>query len=572
MGRHLLAHGWTLHGYQEGHRTGHHDFEPERWKGVASKYSPGGDYVFVMLIKPGSGALVNSEKGYEEIYEPGEQIQCDRCGGDGFEPDGWTFEEAKADPVKFNYHHGPEGTIPLTPKAISPFHFKAGREKCQKCSGVGYKQMPPKAVMKPWPKHKANPKGAMWHVEQCGTILQKGVGISTIYANLARGIKPEDNEACDNIRRRCEPYFDQYAHAQDNQDSPDSRTITMGTEDNLTLTLRRNEKMGGMELQFSRKPDDYEESIAWIRDMGIGFRWSRRQGLWYTKYNEHRWGKTMENMDVLETIERLADLEVFEEAIAQEDEVVWSQGFRVALTGKTEILHDGTFWPGTWLEGPNKGKMCHIGDESVRIQRGEHLEAEQVEVEIPAHVPPPGIKIEKFDLIPDRQGRYVPCNLEVITNPADEVEEVVVGEKYTIGTKENGKTGLVPTGEKITRKRKKLDLAIDASYGRTQNDVVVIVDWSRVSRSLHPKLIACGLSIEDMRDKSRWRYGFIGNGSAKVYRAVIEVITPYLEAVSLGKGQILEPDENFSAEIAVGPKFGEKLEVAGVTAQQGSMF
>ena len=557
MGKHLAAHGWTLHGYKEGHRTGHHDFEPERWQGVASKYSPGGDYVFVMLIKPGSGALENSRKGYNETYEPGEQVQCEHCSGDGLEPGGWTYEEAKADPVTFNTQHGPEGTIPLTPNAISPFHFKANREKCKKCHGLGYKQMPPTLVQKPWPKHKANPKGAMWHVEQCGTILQKGVGISTIYDNMGlRGQSAEENAACDNIRRRCEPYYDQCAHAQHNQNGRDARTITMGTEDNLTLTLSYSEMHDGIELRFNRKPDDYQESIIWIREMGIGFRWSRRQGLWYTKYTDGRWQTVNENMDVLETIERLAEIETGDDGLFPAQ--------REAAQRLVDDYHrpEDDFVPDTKIPLP---VLAHDTDGLA---------------EIPAYVPPPGIKIEKFKLVPDEHGRYVPCDLEVITNPADddpEMVEEVVGEKYTIGTKENGKTGLVPTGEKITRKRKKLDLerldlAIDASYGRTNSDVVVIVDWSRVSRSLHPKLLACGVNIEDMRDKTRWRYGFKGAAANRVYKEVVEVIVPYLEAVSLGKGKILEVDDNFRSEIEVAPKFGETLEVAGVKAQQGSMF
>ena len=49
--------------------------------------------------------------------------------------------------------------------------------------------------------------------------------------------------------------------------------------------IRRNEKLNGIEVVFDSKPP--QETIEYL-DKSLGFRWSRRQKLWYAKYTEER--------------------------------------------------------------------------------------------------------------------------------------------------------------------------------------------------------------------------------------------------------------------------------------------
>jgi len=67
---------------------------------------------------------------------------CENCNGTGDQPDGWTYEQAKADPKAWNDHrlemcHGPNHGMVCLVNAISPGDFDGGVERCAKCHGSG---------------------------------------------------------------------------------------------------------------------------------------------------------------------------------------------------------------------------------------------------------------------------------------------------------------------------------------------------------------------------------------------------------------------------------------------------
>jgi hypothetical protein len=50
------------------------------------------------------------------------------------------------------------------------------------------------------------------------------------------------------------------------------------------IEVKENPALGGIEIKFAKRPDD--SIIAQVKR--YGFRWSKRQHLWYAKANETR--------------------------------------------------------------------------------------------------------------------------------------------------------------------------------------------------------------------------------------------------------------------------------------------
>ena len=65
-------------------------------------------------------------------------------------------------------------------------------------------------------------------------------------------------------------------------DKPQARTPASIATDNSAITIRRNEKLNGLELIFTVKPAP--DTINTLK--ALGFRWSHNGGLWYNRYTE----------------------------------------------------------------------------------------------------------------------------------------------------------------------------------------------------------------------------------------------------------------------------------------------
>jgi len=180
LGKALRALGWTLLGWKEDRSDSMTDyFDPESWDGVGTK----GEFVACVDIGP---YHVESRSG-KATYTYATTIAgpCDRCGGTGREPDGWTLEQARANPaiwkrLRLDREHGPGHNVVSLTNAISPLHFgDGGFENCVRCHGtgnlVGKSQQ---VVEQTFPVFQANPKGCTWHVERNGQVVGKGVGLS----------------------------------------------------------------------------------------------------------------------------------------------------------------------------------------------------------------------------------------------------------------------------------------------------------------------------------------------------------------------------------------------------------
>lgn len=183
----LKRRGWTIYGYTPDRSDSMTDyFAPASWEGVAEK-----DDV-VVCVDVGEYQVTHFSGGRTLTRSVPAGV-CPRCNGTGEEPDGWTYQQALADPVGFNrYLAAKLGGGRFYPEdVVSPLHFKGYTEACIICHGSGqlYKS---ESYVEPWPVFHANPPRCTWHVERDGKILAKGTGLS---ACVPRSYEPEKSTA-----------------------------------------------------------------------------------------------------------------------------------------------------------------------------------------------------------------------------------------------------------------------------------------------------------------------------------------------------------------------------------------
>ena len=215
---------------------------------------------------------------------PARGDDCAHCHGSGLEPDGWTFEQAQADPRGFNSTWTGQG-VALLPDVVSPLHFDGqGRQKCTTCSGQGH-AWKLESCVEPWPTFGANPPSRLWHVEKDGRILASGVGLGP-----------------------CADYDSQRAQAAVEQivsrieDAMRARPIPVGETGGMSdvaATIRHNQAHNGIEVVFATKPAEAIRSAL----KALGFRWSQRQGLWYARHTPRTWEKVHTLLGEAETPE-----------------------------------------------------------------------------------------------------------------------------------------------------------------------------------------------------------------------------------------------------------------------------
>jgi len=173
--------------------------------------------------------------------------------GRGLEAAGWTlhgFNEAESDPMADYYK----------PASWSGIASKDGYVVVVDLpeSGIGQEYAKRHEI-----QFRPNPPRKLWHVEMDGRILDSGVGL--------RRCADWDREVREGAVKKI---VDRIEYA-----------LGRPAQTDAEVTIRRNPVKDGIEVIFPAKPDQE------IRDAlkRFGFRWSRRQGLWYVRYRPGLW-------------------------------------------------------------------------------------------------------------------------------------------------------------------------------------------------------------------------------------------------------------------------------------------
>lgn len=277
IGLTLQSRGWRLYGFHEDRSDAMTDYyAPASWDGVAEKDG----YVVVVDVSK-SNNYVLSRSGGRQTQRQARGDDCAHCHGSGLEPDGWTFEQAKADPRGFNRTWTGQG-VALLPDLVSPLHFDGqGRQKCATCNGQGHVwKLEP--CVEPWPTFGSNPPSRLWHVEKDGRVLASGVGLGP----CADYDGQRAQAAVEQIVRRIE-------------DAMHTGPIPACADANVAVTIRHNQAHNGIEVVFASKPAEAIRTAL----KALGFRWSQRQGLWYAHHTPRTWEKVHALLDKAATSE-----------------------------------------------------------------------------------------------------------------------------------------------------------------------------------------------------------------------------------------------------------------------------
>jgi hypothetical protein len=269
LGLALRDRGWTLYGFHEDRSDPMTDYyAPASWDGVAER----GGCVVVVDISPESSLLKRS--GGWRTTKRARGDDCAHCGSSGKEPDGWTLEKARAHPREFNRSWARDVQA-LLPDVNNPRLFDAdGDQKCTRCNGRGHVWKLEEVTL-PWPSFQGNSARKLWHVEKDGRILDSGVSIGPCAGWDQEGATAAVQQIVNRIEAAVAKYEGTTATTADVQDSADGAII------------RRNPEQHGIEVVFPVKPA--EEIRAELKR--LGFRWSRRQGLWYAHFRPSLWSQ-----------------------------------------------------------------------------------------------------------------------------------------------------------------------------------------------------------------------------------------------------------------------------------------
>jgi hypothetical protein len=282
LGLGLRARGWTLYGFHEDRSDPMTDYyAPASWDGVAERRG----YVVVVDISPESSLLKRS--GGWRTTKRVQGDDCAHCGACGKEPDGWALEEARANPREFNRSWAREVEA-LLPDVVNPRLFDCdGDQKCTRCNGRGHSWKLEEVTL-PWPRFQGNLPRKLWHVEKDGRILDSGIGLGP----SADWDRERAMAAVERIVNRIE------AAVARNEGTTATTTVD---RQNSTggVTIRRNPERQGIEVVFPAKPA--EEIRAALKR--LGFRWSRRQGLWYARFGPSLWGQVHDLLGVTDAEE-----------------------------------------------------------------------------------------------------------------------------------------------------------------------------------------------------------------------------------------------------------------------------
>lgn len=133
-----------------------------------------------------------------------------------------------------------------------------------------------------WPGFRACLPRKLWHIEKDGRILESGIGLGP----CADYDKDKAAAAVNRIVDRIEAAI----HRLEGNETPGAAATTNADG----AIIRRNLEKGGIEVVFSARPG--ETIRAGLKR--LKFRWSRRQGLWYARYNASLWDRVHQLLDL----------------------------------------------------------------------------------------------------------------------------------------------------------------------------------------------------------------------------------------------------------------------------------
>jgi len=154
-----------------------------------------------------------------------------------------------------------------------------GRSTAKQSQGDDYDHV---EVTLPWPSFQVCPPRKLWHVEKDGRVLDSGVGLGP----CADCDRDKAAAAVNRIVDRIEAAI----HHPEGNETPGAAATT-NTDG---VIIRRNLEKEGIEVVFSARPD--ETIRAGLKR--LKFRWSRRQGLWYARYNASLWDRVHQLLDL----------------------------------------------------------------------------------------------------------------------------------------------------------------------------------------------------------------------------------------------------------------------------------
>ena len=263
--------GWKTWGYRADKSDSMTDYYcPASWDGVATHDDHPGVVVCVDV-----GSWRADKSGHTETIrgsKPG--ATCERCGGDGIDPSGWTLTTARENPLEYNRDPSirPAGSVALFPHVVSPIPFRDedGCLKCKACGGRGHDLIMTETAGDTWPEFQANPARSKWHVEKGGRIVAKGVGLTTarnaegcarIMARILAAVGRASSGSNPKPRAPKAPASDDDSGGS----GPEGASLSDGT------------RPGYVEVRFPEKPSAEMRSAL----KSAGFRWTRRFGCWY---------------------------------------------------------------------------------------------------------------------------------------------------------------------------------------------------------------------------------------------------------------------------------------------------
>lgn len=374
----LVERGWTLYGYKPDRSDGMTDYyDPANWDGIAEKDG------FVVVVDVGkSNNYILSRSGGRRYTERVRDKDCEHCAGTGQEPGGWTYEAACADQKGYRRWVLALAGVVMTPvlgSAVDARDFKDGRYKCRACHGAGHTWKEVEAV-EPWPIFRANEPRRLWHVEKDGHILASGVGLGP----CADWDRERATAAVEQIVSRIE--------AAVARCKGQTTTGVVGQDSTDGVIIRRNTERQGIEVVFPAKP---AEEIR-VELKRLGFRWSRRQGLWYARFRPSLWSQVHDLLGVSDAEEPASgpSQEVSEPDNPPKPVLDETEAYRIASTpgsATTLAAIDTPPWTMSRLAYQESRALCAGGVPILNARDGREHEAavRQAAAEglpVPAHV------------------------------------------------------------------------------------------------------------------------------------------------------------------------------------------
>jgi len=296
IGRALEDRGARLYGWKEDRSDSMTDYyDPERWDGVATVTGPGGTAVIGVCLRDHERRQLSANQPTERVHH--DRGPCQACDGTGRHPSGLTLDDWQKDPDGTETALGADGVkmfnvVPAMTRAPSVKFLPADKDPerhaaCRECNGharVSYWTTEP--VGEPWPEIRHDYRRG-WHVELNGRKVASGVASLARCAesNYPSGLDRPLAQGTLNLgERKAAEVADAIIAAARRAVDPPAPRDTARRLASGTVAAFYNSDKDGIEIQFSEKPDD-ETRSSLKRE---GFRWSRRQGLWWARYTTDR--------------------------------------------------------------------------------------------------------------------------------------------------------------------------------------------------------------------------------------------------------------------------------------------